>query len=156
MDCGCGDGAGCVHRGNFRVSAATGNQEQLVFVGSQPGVAWTPVERDRILAYITVNNHGPRAVQVFWDGGPPPYKVPPSPTTPGPTSPNDQFAPLFPGNSLTLVVGRSLKIVYAPSVDPADVGDHAAGTACVTYCCPGPFVSPSVPPAPAAPARHAG
>ena len=147
MVCDCADTAVCAHRGIFRVSAAQGNTDQLIFVASQPGIAWTPVGQDRVLAYVSVTNEGPRAVQLFWDGGPPSYMVRSNPTSTVPTAPTDQFAPLFPGNSMAVVVDRALKLVYAPTVDPADIGDHASGYFCITYCCPE-WAAPQLPTAP--------
>jgi len=124
------------HLGGFKVSATPGNEEQLVFVGSHPGVSWTPVGRDRVLAYVTVTNTGPRAVRVFWDGTPPSYRQPTAPVQPVPTSPGDQFAVILPNNSTTMVVGRAVKVVYAPELDPADTGDSASGDVVVSWCCP--------------------
>lgn len=124
------------HLGKFHVGAAPRSDHQLVFVGSHPGVAWTPVGRDRILAQVTVTNEGPRAIRAYWDGPPPDYQQPSAPARPVPTSPTDQFAIIFPNNSMTMVVGRAVKLVYAPEADPGDTGTTANGEVVVSWCCP--------------------
>jgi hypothetical protein len=110
-----------------------GFAEQLIFAGSHPGVRGTPVERDRILVYVTITNQGPRAIRAFWDGPPPNYKTPPAPAPP---SAADQFTVVLPGNSATLAVGRAVKIVYAPDADQGLVGDTACGDYLLSWCCP--------------------
>lgn len=130
--CGCVPRADA-HGGRFQVGEKFG--EQLIFVGSHPGAAGTPVAADRILVYLTVTNDGPRAIRVFWDGPPPTYKMPTSPAVP-PPAPTNQFAVVLAGNSMSLAVSRAVKVVYAPDVDPAIIGDNARGCFVTSWCCP--------------------
>lgn len=130
----CDCAAGCNgHAGRFSIADKPGYTEQLIFAGSHPAVAGTPVTHDRILAYVTVTNDGPRAVRVFWDGAPPAYKTPGRPAAPAPT---DQFAVVLGGNSITVVVARAVKVVYAADADPSVVGDSSKGCYEVSWCCP--------------------
>jgi len=122
------------HAGRFQVGT-TLLQEQIIFAGSHPGVAGSPVGRDRILAYVTVSNSGPRAIRVFWDGPPPHYQTGVA-AAGGPISASDQYAPVMPNNSITVVVNHAVKVLYAPDVDPHDTGDLAEGAFVVSWCCP--------------------
>ena len=122
------------HAGRFLVDAIV-SPEQIIFAGSHPGLVGSPVESDRILAYVTVSNSGPRAIRVFWDGPPPHYRTGIA-AAGGPVSASDQYAPVMPNNSITVVVSRAVKLVYAPDVDPQDAGGLAEGAFVVSWCCP--------------------
>jgi hypothetical protein len=115
------------HCSCFLLRDQDGLREQLVFVGSHPGLAGSPLERDRILVYETLTNEGPRAVTVYWDGLPGQYQT------------AGQSTLLLPGNTLTVAAGRAVKVVLAP--DPTGLhGDHAKGHDVISWCCPDPWV----------------
>lgn len=114
------------HCSRFLVRDQDGLREQLLFVASQPGVPASPVGKDRVLAYETITNYGPRAVRVYWDGLPTTYESP------------NQSALLLPGNSITVAVDRAVKVVYSP--DPGLLaGDYAEGYDVISWCCPDPW-----------------
>jgi hypothetical protein len=135
------------HAGRFQVGTNL-LLEQIIFAGSHPGLAGSPVERDRILAYVTVSNSGPRAIRVFWDGPPPHYQTGVA-AAGGPISASDQYAPVMPNNSITVAVSRAVKVLYAPDVDPQDTGDLAEGAFVVSWCCPTWTTAPQPVPVPA-------
>jgi hypothetical protein len=117
------------HCSRFLVRDQDGLREQLLFVGSQPGVPSSPVGRDRVLAYETITNEGPRAVTVYWDGDPPNYET------------AGQSTLLLPNNTITLAVSRSVKVMYSPDPSQGLSGDYAQGHDVISWCCPDPWVS---------------
>jgi hypothetical protein len=110
--------------GKFSLQDKDGLREQLLFVASQYGVPASPLGLDRVLAYITVTNGGPQPVTVYWDGPPPTYETP------------LQSAIILPGNSITLAVSQSVKVVCSPSPNLGPVGDSSNGCYVISWCCP--------------------
>jgi hypothetical protein len=113
------------HCGKFRVADEPDWREHVIFIGSQPGVVASPVGRDRVLAYVTVTNAGPRAMRLTWDQPPPGRRARRGAT---------QSALLLPDCSTTLVIGSALTIDYSPN--PATTGAEALGHYVVSWCCP--------------------
>jgi hypothetical protein len=96
------------HCGCFRVEKVEGYERNLIFVGLQPGISFSPVDRDHLLAYVTVANDGPSAVRLSWDGPTPSYEQ------------QSQSALLLPNNSMTVVVSRALEVQYSGEPDQGE------------------------------------
>jgi len=131
------------HCSCFRVTNQPGWNKQVLFMASHPGVAGSPVGRDRVLVYKTITNEGPGPITVYVDGDPPDYEV------------NALTTLLLPGNSLTVAAGSAVKIAYGPLPGKADDPGYARGHDVVSWCCPTSLGDQSVPPTPPAPQRRA-
>jgi hypothetical protein len=103
--------------GRFELRDDKGFSEQLIFASA--------AGPERVLGYVTITNTGPGSVLALWDGPPPTYEL------------SDQSAVLRPGNSITLAVGSSVKVVSSASRDPGSTAAEANGCYVLSWCCPG-------------------